>query len=207
MWTARNRHFAHQFFNADDGNPAGGGGGANPPETPPTPPAKPEFDDTQQQFINDLVAKERKAAEEKTALRLKAEAEAKAQADKDARERDEAAARGEFDSVRADLESRVTTIEGERDALATEADALRTYFDAQYQAALKDLPDVVTAFKPSDEASFAEKSAWLTKAQEQAAKVAGTQAPGNRPNPNAANGNIDLKAETAKAKANGKYRI
>ena len=206
MWTVANRLFALSLpmLAPDSGNPPGGEG--NPPETPPTPPAKPQFDDDQQRHINDLLAKERKTAEERTALRLREEADAKAKADKEQRERDEAAKRGEFDTVRADLESKVTTIEGERDTLATEADALRTYFNSQYEAALKDLPEVVTAFKPGDDASFADKSAWLTKAQEQAAKVATTQAAGNRPNPNPADGKFDLNAEIAKAKARGSYR-
>lgn len=203
LFTARNRQFYRQYFNADNGNPGGGG---NPPETPPEPPKKPEFDDSQQQFINDLLAKERKATEEKTALRIKAEADAAAAAEAEKRKNDEAAARGEFDTVRADLEGKVTSVEGERDALKTEVDALRSYFDAEYDAAVKDLPDVITAFKPSDDAPFAERSAWLTKAKEQAAKVVKGQAPGNHPNPNPASGKFDLDAEVAKARATGKYR-
>lgn len=203
MWTVRNRQFSQQFFSPDGDDPGGGG---TPPATPPTPPAKPEFSDEQQQRINDLLAKERKSAEERTELRLKAEADAAIAAEAEKRKNDEAAARGEFDTVRADLEGKVATVEGERDALKTEVDALRTYFDAEYTAAVKDLPDVIAAFKPSDDAPFAERSAWLTKAREQAAKVAGAQAPGNRPNPNPASGEFDLNAEIAKARATGRYR-
>lgn len=200
LWTDRNRIFASQFFNADDGNPGGG----TPPESPPKE-EKVTFSPEQQQYLNNLLAAERKEAEEKTALKIKADADLKAQSEREARERDEAAARGEFDKVRTDLESKVTTIEGERDALAGEAESLRTYFDAQYTAALKDLPDVITAFKPADDASFSVKADWLSKAKEQAVKVGKMQTPGNNPNPSPANGTVDHNAEVAKAKARGAY--
>lgn len=203
MLLNRNRLFVHQYLNADDGVPSGDPG--QPPADPPKPP-KVEFTPEQQQHLNNLLAAERKATEEKTALKLKADADAKAKAEEEQRERDAAEKRGEFEQVRKDLESKVESVTGERDALAGEADALRSYFDAQYTAALKELPEVVTAFKPDDDASFAEKSAWLIKAQEQAAKVAKGQAPGNHPNPNPASGKFDLDAEVAKARASGKYR-
>ena len=206
MWTVRNRHFAQPFFSADDGTPSGGGEGSQP-ETPPKPkPSKPEFSPEQQEVLNDLLARERKAAEERTALRLKEEADAKAKAEQEAREREEATKRGEFDKVRADLETKVSTVEDERDSAVAERDALRTYFEAEYTAAVKDLPDVITAFKPADDAPFAEKSAWLTKAREQAAKVDTSQTPGNRPNPSPANGEFNLQAAIAQARSTGKYR-
>lgn len=162
------------FFSEDDG------------KDPPNPPAKtekPQFDDAQQKHINDLLAAERKSAEQRTEQRLTDEAAAaKKKADED-RERDEAAKRGEFDKVRSGLEEKVTATESERDTLKTENEAITAYFSAQYTAALKELPEVITAFAPADDASFKEKSEWLTKAQEQAAKVGSDLKPGNRPNP------------------------
>lgn len=201
MWTARNRVFSQQFFNADPG-----GGAGTTPDTPPVDQDKPTFTPEQNEAINNLVAKARKEAEEKTALRIQQEADAKAQADKDARERDEAAKRGEFDKVRGDLEAKVASTEQERDGAVSERDALRTYFEAEYTAAVKDLPDVIAAFKPADDALFAEKSAWLTKAKEQAAKVASsTRTPGNGPNPPVSDGKFDMDAATTRAQASGAY--
>jgi hypothetical protein len=156
--------------------------GKNPP-VPPVKPDKPAFDDAQQKHINDLLAAERKNAEERTEQRLKTEADKRDQDAKDQRERDEAAKRGEFDKVRTELEGKVTATETERDTLKTENDALTAYFTAQYATALKDLPEVITAFAPAEDASVTEKSEWLAKAQEQAAKVAGATKPGNGPNP------------------------
>lgn len=202
MWTTQNRVFAQKFLYPDDGVPPAGG------TVVPEPATKPQFDDAQQKAINDMLAKERKDAEEKTALRLKQEAEAKAKAESEAREREEATKRGEFDKVRGELETKVASIEQDRNAVVTERDALRTYFDAEYATAVKDLPDVVTAFKPADDAPFAEKSAWLIKAKEQAAKVAvvGTL-PGNGPNPRPADGKFDLDAAVATAQHGGKYSL
>lgn len=99
------------------------------------------------------------------------------------RKQDEAAARGEFDKVRTELEGKVTSAESERNALKGENDLLTEYFNAQFAAALKDFPESIVAFAPAEDASFADKKAWLVKATEQAAKVGGEAKPGNRPNP------------------------
>lgn len=53
----------------------------------------------------------------------------------------------------------------------TELETLRAYFTTHFDAALKDLPDVVKAFAPDAEASFAAKSSWLTTAQAEAKKL------------------------------------
>ena len=108
--------------------------------------------------------------------------------------------------MRTDLETKVTSAEQERDTLSAERDSLRAYFDGQYAAALKDLPEAILAFKPGDDASVDVRTKWLATAQEQAAKLAGTQVPGNRPNPNPASDTFDLQAEIARARATGRYR-
>lgn len=209
MWNARNRHFAQQFFDADTGSPSGGAAITATQINPPAPPKqeKPEFTPEQQEALNALLARERKDAEERTALRLKQEADAKAKAEQEARDHDNAAARGEFDKVRADLESKVALAEGERDALATEAETLRAYFDGQFQAALADLPEAILAFKPAEDADVSTKTAWLTKAQEQAKKLSASQTSGNHPNPKAASGKLDIQTEVARAKSSGRYNM
>lgn len=203
MWTSRNRIYAQKFFNADG---PGGGGGENPPITPPVTPPKPQFDAAQQQAINDMLAKERKATEERMALQASQDRDAAEAAAKAQRDQEDAERKGEYETAKSQLEKRATDAESERDGLKADADALKSYFDTEYTAALKDLPEVVTAFKPADDASFIEKSAWLTKAREQAAKVAGaTTKPGNGPNPPVSDGKFDLDAATSQAKASGAY--
>lgn len=201
MWTARNRHFSQQFFSPDPGNPGGGDG---PDDTPPAPPKeeKVTFTPEQQQHLNNLLAAERKDAEEKTALKLKAESDAKAKAEKEQQERDEAEKRGEFDKVRSELEGKVSSTEQERDALASEKDLLQGYFDRQYAAALKELPEAILAFKPADDANVETKTKWLETAQEQASKLAKLQKKpgGNPPNPKAANGDVEIPSAVPKTR-------
>lgn len=149
--------------------------------------------------------RERARNAEREAAALKAEIEKR---DKDAAEArsKEAEEQGKWEELAKERESTLTSVQQERDSLASEADALRTYFASEYTAAVKDLPDVIRAFAPADDAPFTEKSAWLTKAKAEAAKVEKLQSPGNRPNPAAATGDFDLQAEIAKARASGKYR-
>lgn len=149
--------------------------------------------------------RDRAKAAEREAQQLRDEI---AKRDKDAVEarQKEAAEQGKWKELAEERESNLATVQQERDGLASEADALRTYFTSEYTAAVKDLPDVIRAFAPADDAPFTEKSAWLTKAKAEAAKVEKLQSPGNRPNPAAATGDFDLQAEIAKARASGKYR-
>lgn len=120
----------------------------------------------------------------------------------------EAEEQGKWEELAKERETNLATATQERDTAVSERDALRTYFEAEYKTAVKDLPEVITAFKPADDAPFAEKSAWLTKAKAEAAKVtASTPGGGNPPNPPVSGGQFDLQAETAKAASQGKYSL
>ena len=146
----------------------------NPPvDNPPTPDPKPkiEFSDEQQREVNRIAAKEAKAAADKTKADTLAEVEAERARVAEAAQRKSDEDKGEFSKVRESLEKERDTITGERDGLKTENDALTTYFTGQYEAALKDLPDVVKAFAPAEDASFVTKSKWLTTAQAEAKKL------------------------------------
>lgn len=136
---------------------------------------------------------------------LKAERDARKDADKRARlaekkladleaakaKDDEAkqAEQGQWKELAEKREADLTEATTSRDALKAEYDALSTYFEAQYTAALKDLPDVVKAFAPAEDASFETKSKWLTTAQAEAAKIANTSPRGNGFNPAAGGSN------------------
>lgn len=118
---------------------------------------------------------------------LEAEREARKQAEKTARDaakeletlkaakvkadEDKAAEEGRWKELaekrEADLTAATTTIE----SATTELESLRLYFTTHFDAALKDLPDVVKAFAPDAEASFATKSKWLMTAQAEAKKL------------------------------------
>lgn len=175
------------------------------PVTPPKTedPQKVTFTPEQQKEIDRLMGAAR--SEGKTKAESDA-AEAKRLAD-EAADRDRLAKAGEFDKVRASLESERDTLKTDRDGLKTENDALTGYFTAQYDAAIKDLPEIITAFKPADGAGFAEKAAWLATAQEQAKKLNGgspvTKGPGFRPSPSS--GGITNDQAIAEGKRSGKY--
>lgn len=144
------------------------------PATPPKTevPATVTFTDAQQAEINRLIGKAR--AEGRSAAE---------QAAKDAQAAADAAAKQQQLEAAGEYETAKATLTSERDALKGENEALSAYFATQYAAAVKDLPEFIVAFAPAEDASFAEKSAWLVKAQEQAGKVATGTVPGNRPNP------------------------
>lgn len=145
--------------------------------------SKVEFTAEQSAEISKIVAREARKAADKA----KADAEtARKAADEEAAkaaERKKQEDAGEFAQVRQSLEGERDTLKGERDSLKATNDALTVYFSSQYEAALKDLPDTILAFKPADDASFEAKSDWLTKAQEQAKKLGTNGNPGNRQNP------------------------
>lgn len=187
-----------------------------PADDPPKddPPAKPEFTAEQQKVINDWIAKERKKAEEDAAARIKAQAdEAKRKADADAeRKRQEAA--GEFDQVKASLESERDSAVTERDAIKAERDRLHAYVTADVASVAKAVTDaakdngaakILLGFHPGDEASVEQLLTWTEKAKAQLPELIATPAPrGNGPNPKPADrpDPIDVKKEAArKAKA------
>lgn len=121
------------FFSEDDGK--------NPPVAP-VKPEKPAFDDAQQKAINDMLAAERKTAEERTEQRLKDEGtkreqDAKAEADRKAAED-----RGAFDEVKQSLTK-------ERDdAKAAETD-LRAKVE-KYEALTKTRVDAIKGELPAE---------------------------------------------------------
>lgn len=165
------------------------------------------FDDRQQAKVNALIAAERKDAEAKTAARLKADAETKAQRDREEAQRKKDEDAGEFAKVRTSLEQERDTVTAERDDLKAEHGALTSYFTAQYDAALKDLPDVVKAFAPAEDATFQQKSEWLTKAQDQARKLTKDRSPGFGTVPKPATREPDIDETAAVAQARRAIRI
>jgi hypothetical protein len=136
-----------------------------PTPTPETPPAKTEdtaesitFSDEQQRVINKLMAKAKREGEEKAEqARLDAEADAKRKA-----EQDQQLARGEFDQVKA-------AIETERDEVKAEAERIRSENERYAALATKrleslkadlDLPAEVMKTYPAD-APILDQLDWL----------------------------------------------
>jgi len=130
-----------------------------------------EWTPEQQRELQRITAKEsRKAADKARQDEKDRIAAEKASADTEAqRKRDEEA--GEFAKVRTSLETERDDAKSSLTTATTELDALRTYFTTQFDAAIKDLPDVVKAFAPATDASFETKSHWLTTAQAEARKL------------------------------------
>lgn len=156
-----------------------------------------------QTWINGLMANERKTARQqgKKDAEDAAETQRKKDADEAQRTKDEQA--GEYEKAKTSLTNERDTAITERDGLKTENDALTAYFTAQYDVALKDMPEAITAFAPEDDASFETKSRWLTKAQEQATKLNGQKpTPGNGPTGKPGEKSFDEQQEIARARRN-----
>ena len=142
-----------------------GGGGENPPNPPK--PQKPEgLTKEIETFYSGIIAKEvgdavRKAQADFEEKQRKTKEKLDADAEK--RKQEEA---GEYEKVKTTLTSERDTALTRAESAEQERDALATYFEAQYSAALSELPDDLLLFKPADDASFAEKSKWLSTAQE-----------------------------------------
>ena len=206
----RKPEYGRLFFEAETGTGGGNAGttGTTTTSTTGTPPATGEsdavtFSEAQQKELNRLIGKARtegRDAEKQAAQEAADAAAAAAQRDADA-------AKGNYESAKASLESERDAARTERDDLKTENEAITAYFSTQYAAALKELPEVITAFAPAEDASFAVKSDWLTKAQAQAAKLGGDPKPGNGPNPKPGDGKRDLNAAAQKARASGRYTV
>lgn len=147
----------------------------------------------------------RKAAEkDATEARQKLdaiEAERKKKADADAVEQ------GKYKELLETREHDLEAVTGERDALKGEREALTTYFDTQYAAETANLPDVVKAFAPAEDASFIVKAEWLTKAQEQAKKIAKEIPRGNGPGPRSRGNSDEIDEQAAFAQARRQIRI
>jgi hypothetical protein len=164
----------------------GDGENADPPKDdkadPPKDDVKAEFTQAQ---VNDLIARERKSTEERINARIAADK----QREKEQRERDEAEKRGEFDTVKADLESKLTTAEQEREALQERLDKALKTIEASVKASWEAVPEEVRDLYDGDDTDALRKHEFLNKPATtklierltaQAAK------PGNGPNPNPA---------------------
>lgn len=84
---------------------------------------------------------------------------------------DKQAEQGKWQELAEKREASLNETATNLESATTELESLRTYFTTQFDAAIKDLPDVVKAFAPDAEASFETKSKWLTTAQAEAKKL------------------------------------
>lgn len=142
------------------------------PPTPPTPPAG-LTDEMKAYFATQLeeARNQAKADFEADAQRKidEAEAEAKRQAD---------IAAGNFQQVEADYKAEIENLQ----VFKTRATALEAQVLKDYETSLAELPKVILAFKPKDDASIDEKLAWLETAKTQAAEIGPAPGvPGLRP--------------------------
>jgi hypothetical protein len=163
-------------------------GGDHDPD-PPAPPADPPADPPANP--EPLGEPGKKALESEREARRAAEKAArdeKARADRleaEARKRaeSEAAEQGRWQELAEKREAELSDTTASLSTVTAELDSLRTYFTGQYTTALKELPEVIREFAPDDDAPFAMKAAWLSKAQAQAKKIDAGRSRGNGPNP------------------------
>ncbi len=180
----------------------------NPPANTVTPPSKEEkpkvvFTPDVQEEINRLMGiarQEGRDAADKAAKDAAAAADEK-------RKQDEAVARGEFDKVRADLESDRDGLKGERDRLKADNDDLRAVLmptmDAQWTA----IPDEIKAFYDGGDDDLIAKSKFITKSKPMIDKLTAQQNEKNEalrkvpttPRPNGNGQGDDAEARKAQA--------
>lgn len=145
-----------------EGDPAGGGG--NPPDSKPDPDPLDGLSDAQkvalQKRIDTATAAARREAEKTAKTRFETEVEAKRKADDEERERQRQIAAGEFDKVKADYESKLAGLTGERDGVAGKL--------AAYERAVSPLIAALEAELPAEalagydrEQDAATRLAWL----------------------------------------------
>ncbi len=154
--------FTSFFLTEDDGK--------NPP-VPPVKPEKPQFDETQQKHINDLLAAERKNAEERTEQRVRDEQAAKDREAEEKRQRDEQAKRGEFDEIRKELEGKLTAADSEKQTLTQKVEKYEAIAKKQVEALKGDLPGEATEDFPA-EADPVTQLEWLESRKALIAKLA-----------------------------------
>lgn len=142
----------------------------------------------------------RKAAE-KTARESAKELET-LKAAKAKEDEDKQAEQGKWQQLAEKREASLNETTTNLESATTELETLRAYFTTQFDAAIKDLPDVVKAFAPDAEASFETKSKWLTTAQAEARKLDKQKPRGSGfdPTPGGDRG-INVKDETARARS------
>jgi hypothetical protein len=140
----------------------GDGENADPPKDDTgdkaDPPA-PKSDAFTQEQVNSLLAEERR----KTEARIKAKADEDKRKADEQRERDEAAKRGDFEKVKADLETSLHTVEQERDALQERLDKALKTIEASVKASWEAVPEEVRDLYDGDDTDALRKHEFLTK--------------------------------------------
>lgn len=173
--------FATRFME----NPENPAGGATGEPAKPSEPAKPKFEWTpeQQAEINRIAAEERRTAEQSAKAKLEQDLTEKKRQEDEAREREEATKRGEFDKVKSDLESKVVTTEERAKTAEGQVKFLREFVDKTLEREIEELPEVLRKFDPGTDADLQARLNWLETAREAAKEIEPTTptAPGNRP--------------------------
>lgn len=92
-----------------------------------------------QQFVNDMIAAERKRTEDK----LKAEADEREREAREAREREEAEKRGDFEQVKQDYETRVSSLATEKQSIEARLKQYEELVKADVDAQWGEIPEEV----------------------------------------------------------------
>lgn len=159
-----------------------------PPVVPPVaPPGDPELGDKGKAALD----AERQARRDEEKARKAAEKElADLKAADQKRRDDETASQGQFQKLAEDRKVEIDTLTTARDglqervtALEAEVQGYRDAAEADYQTAVKALPDELRDLAP--EGDLATRRAWLAKAQKAGEKVTKRTERGNPPNPRA----------------------
>lgn len=180
----------------------GGGGGETPPTTtetdPPDPAVTLKSDAALQEFVNGLLAAERKKTED----RIKADAEKRDAELKEQREREEAEKRGEFETVKAGYESKVGELEAERSALTAELEQYRELVAKDVETAWSSIPEEVReTYTGADDDALAKKQHISRNAKIiERLTAAEERRPGNPPNPRPRRGSEPAEVESPLSK-------
>lgn len=162
-----------------DGDPPAGDppGGDEKPDPRDQLKANPDL----QAFVNDLIASERRRTEDK----LTADAEAKAKADREAREREEAEKRGDFEKVKQDYETRITSLETDKGTVETRLKQYEDLVRKDVEAQWGEIPEEVRETFTGDDDDVLAKKDHIVRNKKIIERLTapGATEHGNGPNP------------------------
>lgn len=196
----------NQSESISDQKTSADGNTGTPPQQEETP--KVQFTAEQQAEINKMIGNARRegkqsAEAEATAAKAAAEAEA---------ERDRQVKAGEFEAVRASLESERDTAASERDAVKSQLEALTTAIKPGVEAEWNELPEEVVELYAGEDDDVLAKQAHIARHRklidrltEQASERKVAAGFGRTPNQNQNLSRLDQ--DKANAKRSGKYSI
>lgn len=161
-------------------------------------------------YFGGIIAKERREAEAKAKQEAKDEAERQAAQERQRKEQADLEAKGEFDTVKQQLEQRATDAEGERDSLRVTNQKLLDALKLGVESEWKEIPETIAKLFRGAEDDYLARYEYLKDPDVQAAikefQDKRGVPPGNRPDPRRRDGEQNtVEQERRQLQGSGSY--